>query len=67
MKVLMLAIVLAASIPLAPQPAQADCLSEAVESCKEEFGGYSLEVIAARGWCYIIRSGWCKLVDEELV
>jgi len=67
MKVLMLAAVLAASIPMAPRAAQADCVSEAVESCRDEFSGNSLYVISARGWCYIIRTGWCELLDEKLV
>lgn len=43
-------------------PARADCLTDSVESCNEDFGGSdNYYTIAIRGWCYLIRIGLCNL------
>jgi hypothetical protein len=47
-----------------PQMARADCLIEAVSSCDKDFGGANnKELIAVRGWCYLIRAGICSAFD----
>lgn len=54
----------AGALVAAPQTARAECLSEAVESCDKDFGGASnKELIAVRGWCYLIRAGICAALD----
>ncbi|HEX2780716.1 MAG TPA: hypothetical protein VHM30_14540 [Gemmatimonadaceae bacterium] len=46
------------------RPAQADCLSEAVSSCNDDFGGANnYYTIAIRGWCYMIRGAMCSAMD----
>lgn len=46
------------------RPARADCLSEAVASCNDDFGGANnYYLIAIRGWCYMIRAGMCSAMD----
>ena len=49
-----------------PRPADADpkldkCLIEAVKSCDVDFKGGDPYTIAARGYCYMIRTAMCKL------
>ena len=71
MKRLVVAALLAGGIAMLPNPTPADaqkgkldtCLHEAIESCDEDFDGNSIWVIAARGYCYIIRTGMCYLFD----
>ncbi|HEX8850395.1 MAG TPA: hypothetical protein VF761_12740 [Gemmatimonadaceae bacterium] len=47
------------------RPAQADCLSEAVTSCDNDFGGNSnYFTVSIRGWCYMIRTGLCAVLDQ---
>lgn len=54
----------AGAILATPNAARADCLIEAVSSCDKDFGGASnKELIAVRGWCYLIRAGICAAVD----
>lgn len=43
-----------------PRAARADCLIEAVASCNEDFPANQKELVAIRGWCYLIRAGLCK-------
>ena len=55
----------AGSLLAAPRMARAECLSESVESCDRDFGGANnKELIAVRGWCYLIRSGICAAFDD---
>ena len=44
-----------------PRDARADCLTEAVSSCDDDFGGSNgnYYTISVRGWCYLIRAGIC--------
>jgi hypothetical protein len=65
MRNFLLAGALAAGAILAtPRAARADCLIEAVESCDKDFGGANnKELIAVRGWCYLIRAGICAAFD----
>lgn len=65
MRNLLLAGALAAGALLAtPRAARADCLIESVESCDKDFGGSNnKELIAVRGWCYLIRAGICAAFD----
>lgn len=51
------ALMLAAS----PGVARASCLLEAVHTCAAEFPASDWRMVAIRGWCYMIRSGVCKL------
>jgi hypothetical protein len=54
----------AGAVLAAPRTARADCLIESVESCDKDFGGANnKELIAVRGWCYLIRAGICAAVD----
>jgi len=63
----MLSLVGALGVLPAPAPADAAvaklCLNEAVDSCNSDFGGGSDRSIAIRGWCYMIRWGWCSFLD----
>lgn len=68
MKKLMLTLVAVGTLGLAPapQPADAataeDCLVSAWHSCDADFSSSSSpQLIAIRGWCYLIRWGLCKL------
>ena len=65
MRNLLLAGAIAAGALLAaPRTARADCLIEAVESCDKDFGGAAnKELVAIRGWCYLIRAGICAVGD----
>ncbi|MCK5713214.1 MAG: hypothetical protein KAI25_10890 [Hyphomicrobiaceae bacterium] len=67
MKRLILAGIAAGSIGLLPNPQPADaakklmkCMLDAIESCDGAFGNDSPELIAVRGYCYMIRTGMCK-------
>ncbi len=51
------------ALPVAPDPVRADCLSENIASCNADFGGTTEKIIGIRGWCYMIRTGWCALFD----
>ena len=54
----------AGAILSTPRAARAECLSEAVESCDKDFGGANnKELVAIRGWCYLIRAGICAVGD----
>lgn len=50
-----------------PQPADAQgsrlkrCLQEAVYSCDKDFQGNEPEIVAIRGWCYMIRGTICRV------
>ena len=59
-KVLLSTMLIAGAFASAPRPARADCLIDAVNSCNEDIGNNQKELIAIRGWCYLIRAGLCK-------
>ena len=50
-----------------PKPADAQdsklkrCLQEAVYSCDKDFQGNEPEIVAIRGWCYMIRGVICTV------
>lgn len=52
-------------LPADAQGRQADCVTEAVESCDDDFPGESWINIGIRGWCYTIRTGMC-LIGQQL-
>jgi hypothetical protein len=61
MRKLMLAAALTGGALLGtPQAARADCLIEAVDSCNGDFPASQKELVAIRGWCYLIRAGMCR-------
>ena len=70
MKRLFLALSLVGALGVLPAPTPADatvaegCLSEAIASCNEDFPGDSDRLLAIRGWCYMIRWGWCEVFDQ---
>lgn len=54
-----------------PPPADAQasfdkCLIAAVKSCDQDFAGGDPYTIAARGYCYLIRAGMCKVMERKL-
>jgi hypothetical protein len=58
----------AGAIGLLPNPRPADaadkagkCAIQAVQSCSEEFSNESPELIAIRGYCYMIRTAMCMI------
>ncbi len=62
---------LAGAVGLLPNPTPADatttavgCLEEAIDSCDDDFGGGSFYIVAIRGYCYMIRAGWCAAFDS---
>lgn len=64
--------VLAGVVALLPNPRPADaaekldkCLFEAIQSCDKDFAGFDPYTIAARGYCYMIRTGMCYVMDPE--
>jgi hypothetical protein len=64
MKRLLWASMLVGSLGMAPiaRPADATvvrCASEAVDECDGDFPGESENLIAIRGWCYMIRTAIC--------
>ena len=68
MRRLILAGLLAGAIGMLPNPQPADaaeelgrCAIRAVKSCDDDFPNDSPELIAIRGYCYMIRMGMCKI------
>jgi hypothetical protein len=68
MKRLILAGIAAGSIGLLPNPQPADaaekltrCMLSAISTCDEAFPNDTPELIAIRGYCYMIRTGMCKI------
>lgn len=65
----MITALLAGAVGMLSEPVPADaqkltrCLLEAIDSCDGHFGGGDPKVAALRGWCYIIRGGWCGIFD----
>ena len=71
---LIIAVLLAGVISVLPNPQPADaqqdgkatkCLLEAIESCDEDFEGNDVYMVAARGYCYMIRAAMCRILDSE--
>lgn len=61
---LLSAAALAAVVTILPNPVPADaapkpCLREAIDSCDADFPGETPEIIAIRGYCYMIRAALC--------
>lgn len=74
MKQLIASALLAGTVAMLPHPTPADarekdklatCLAEAIAECDEDFNGDEIYVIAARGYCYMIRTGMCYALDPE--
>lgn len=72
MKRLVTAVVLAGLVSMLPNPQPADaqqggkttkCMIESVDSCDEDFEGNDIYMAAARGYCYMIRTAMCTLLD----
>lgn len=64
MKRIIFAAVLALSaltVTAPPAYARGHCLIEAVASCNADFPPGDRFNSATRGWCYMIRSGMCRL------
>ncbi len=73
MKRLVTAVVLAGLVSMLPNPQPADaqrdgkttkCMIEAVETCDEDFEGTDIYLAAARGYCYMIRTAMCRILDR---
>jgi len=73
MKRLVTAVVLAGLIGMLPNPQPADaqrdgkttkCMIEAVDTCDEDFKGNDIYMAAARGYCYMIRTAMCRILDS---
>ncbi len=71
MKTLIASAAFAGVVALLPNPRPADaaekldkCLFEAIESCDRDFGGFDPYTVAARGYCYMIRTGMCYVMDR---
>ncbi len=73
MKRLVTAVVLAGLVSMLPNPQPADaqrdgkttkCMIEAVETCDEDFEGNDIYLAAARGYCYMIRTARCRILDR---
>lgn len=72
MKQVVAAAVLAGALGMLANPLPADaqigdsklqrCLNEAVESCDKDFKGGDIYTIAARGYCYMIRTVICRVM-----
>lgn len=74
MKQLIASALLAGTVAMLSHPTPADarekdklatCLAEAITECDEDFKGDEIYVMAARGYCYIIRTGICYALDRE--
>jgi hypothetical protein len=76
MKQLIASAVLAGMVAMVPNASPADakekeddrlakCLAEAITECDTDFDGDEIYVVAARGYCYMIRTGMCYLMDPE--
>lgn len=69
MKRLFATLSLLGALGILPAPVPADaasktsCLNESIDSCNADFGGGSDRSISIRGWCYMIRWGWCSWFD----
>jgi len=77
MKRLMITLLLVGSLGLLSNPAPVDaaaaylpgdetganCLNGSIESCNSDFSGSGEKLVGIRGWCYIIRWGWCSWFD----
>lgn len=69
MKKLLTIMLLTGALGAWSRPAPADaavvrtCLNDALGSCNDDFSGGSEELTAIRGWCYMIRWGWCSWFD----
>lgn len=65
MKRLMSAAGFMAAMALVPNTTPADatfakpCLQEAIGSCNADFPGEAPQIVAIRGYCYIIRAAMC--------
>ncbi|MBI3983494.1 MAG: hypothetical protein HY337_11325 [Gemmatimonadetes bacterium] len=58
------ALLLAGALGMTPNPKPADaaavsCLDRVIADCDEDFPADSEQLIAIRGWCYIIRGSFC--------
>lgn len=73
MRKLILSALAAGAVGLLPNPTPADaqdtslleCTKEAIASCDEDFKGDSIYMAAARGYCYMIRTGICKIYKPQ--
>jgi hypothetical protein len=74
MKHLIASALLAGVVAMLPHPVPADarekdkldkCLFEAVQSCDRDFQGNDIYTVAARGYCYMIRTAMCHVLDRE--
>lgn len=76
MKQLIASALLAGMVAMVPNPSPADaretkgdklakCLAEAITECDQDFEGDEIYVVAARGYCYMIRTGMCYVLDPE--
>jgi hypothetical protein len=79
MRKLMMAMLLAGTLGVLPNPAPAvaaylppggsedqvggGCLNGSISSCDADFAGSSEKLAGIRGWCYMIRWGWCAWFD----
>ncbi len=65
MRKLMLAMVTVGTLGTMPAPRPADatvavsCMDGVIAGCDEDFSTDNYYLIAIRGWCYMIRGGWC--------
>jgi hypothetical protein len=65
MKRFLWALLLAGVVGMTPNPKPADavatssCLDKVIADCDEDFPADSENLIAIRGWCYLIRGAWC--------
>lgn len=74
MKRLLVAMLVGGAVGLLPNPKPADaqheswvkCVDEAVETCNRDFPGSTFYAMAARGYCYAIRSSICKVFDKPM-
>jgi hypothetical protein len=73
MKRLIMGALLAGVVAMLPNPTPADaredkmaqCLAEAITSCDRDLEGNDVYMAAARGYCYMIRTGMCLVLDSE--
>ena len=74
MKQLIASVLLAGTVAMLPNPSPADareddklvkCLAEAITECDRDFDGNEIYVVAARGYCYMIRTGMCYALEQK--
>ena len=76
MKQLMVSALLAGVVAMLPSVSPADakersedklakCLAEAITECDRDFDGDHFYMVAARGYCYMIRTGMCYAMESE--